>query len=202
MSLEEESQQRMEFMRRLKDEIDESSVSSVDPRIIGNRMGLGGLESYAIVHQLVDAALVEEIYDGEVRLTDASRREVEQSQPKSTEAHVTPNISMYFSGNAYGVQAGTVGSNQYVAVDLASERPAIQSFLAALRQELDELPISSEGRDIVSADIDTVEAQLRIPKPRNTILRETVSSLREVALGAAGSGAFAGLVELAQHTHV
>jgi hypothetical protein len=202
MSLEEEGQQRMEFMRRLKDEIDGSSAWSVDSRIIGNRMGLYSWDIRAIVNQLVEAAFVEEMYDEEVRLTDAGRREVEQSPSVSTDSQMTSNISMYFSGDAYGVQAGTVGSNQYVAVDLASERSTIQAFLTALRRELDELPISAEERDVVSADIDTVEAQLRSPKPRNTILRETVSSLREVVLGAAGSGAFAGLVELAQHIHV
>jgi hypothetical protein len=202
MSLEEEGQQRMEFMRRLKDEIDGSLAWSVASRIIGNRMGLNSWDIRAIVNQLVEAAFVEEMYDEEVRLTDAGRREVEQSASVSTDSQMTPNISMYFGGDAYGVQAGTVGSNQYVAVDFASERSTIQAFLTALRRELDELPISAEERDVVSADIDTVEAQLRSPKPRNTILRETVSSLREVVLGAAGSGAFAGLVELAQHIHI
>jgi hypothetical protein len=202
MSLEEERQQRIEFMRRLKDEIDGSSAWSVDPRIIGHRMGLHGWDTSAIVNQLVEAALVEEVYGEEVRLTDAGRREVEQSQSVSTDSQMAPKISMHFSGNAYGVQAGTVGSNQYVAVNLVSERATIQAFLTALRQELDELPISAEERDIVTSDIDTVEAQLRSPKPRNAVLREAVSSLREVVLGAAGSGAFAGLVELAQHIHV
>ncbi len=126
MSLEEEGQPRMEFMRRLKDEIDGSSAWSVDPRIIGNRMGLDGWDTRAIVNQLVEAAFVEEVYGEEVHLTDAGRREVEQSQSVSTDSQMTPNISMYFGGNAYGVQAGTVGSNQYVrAVADVTGEPAI-----------------------------------------------------------------------------
>jgi len=54
----------------------------------------------------------------------------------------------------------------------------------------------------VRADLDTVEAQLRSPNPRPAVLRETLSSLRAVAEGAAGSGFFAGLLELAQHVHL
>src|ERR1700722_16271555 len=103
MSLEEERQPRMEFMRRLRDEIDGSSVWSIDPRIIGYRMGLNGWDTREIVNQLVEAALVEEIYNDEVRLTDSGRREVEQSQPVPTDSQMTPNISMYFSGDTYGV---------------------------------------------------------------------------------------------------
>jgi ABC-type transporter Mla subunit MlaD len=103
--------------------------------------------------------------------------------------------------DVYGLQAGTVGSTQDVTVELADERQAIEAFLAEVRRQLDRLPLSIEQLEGVREDLQTAETQLQSARPRHAILQAAVSSLREVVLGAAGSGAFAGLVELAQHIH-
>jgi hypothetical protein len=110
-----------------------------------------------------------------------------------------PNL-VFIAGNAYGVQAA--GGDQAVTVNFAAELPAIREFIEGFRTQLDQLPLSAEQLEEVTADLEAAEAQLESPKPRPAILRAAVNSLREVALGAAGSGAFAGLVELAQHIHV
>jgi hypothetical protein len=101
--------------------------------------------------------------------------------------------------NAYGMQAG--GSIQNFAINLASELPAIREFVEQFREHLDELPLSPQQLEDVNADLDAAAAQLARARPRPAILHAAVSSLREIVLGAAGSGAFAGLVELAQHIH-
>src|ERR1017187_7297746 len=204
MSHDDESRRRAEFMRRLY-ELIEYPVRPIRPDIIGARMALDPRQAEGLVRQLVRAEFVAvSSYNGGVWLTDAGKREVEQARTVSVDAEerVPSNVLVHVRGNAYGVQAGTVGSNQYVAVDLAAERPAIEAFLAALRLELDRLPVSGKVLEMARSDLETAEAQLRSPKPRNAILRETVSALREVVLGMAGSGAYVGLVELAQHVHV
>jgi hypothetical protein len=102
--------------------------------------------------------------------------------------------------NAYGVQANTSGIQSFT-INFASDLPAIKAFVAGFRDRLDELPLSEELREDVTSDLEAAEAQLNSPRPRPAILHAAVSSLREVALGAAGSGAWVGLVELAQHIH-
>lgn len=114
-------------------------------------------------------------------------------------AAASPNIVL-IEGDAYGVQAA--GGNQAVTVNFAAELPAIKEFIEQFRSQLDQLPLSAEELEEVTADLEAAEAQLKRPKPRPAVLQATVNSLREVVLGAAGSGAFAGLLELAQHIHV
>ena len=102
------------------------------------------------------------------------------------------------------ISKSAIGDQAAVSMtgEVMSQRSAIEAFLRELRRELSRLPLPPTQLEIVTADLDAAEAQLRSPAPRSDLLRGTVSALREVALGVAGSGAFAGLVELAQRIHL
>jgi len=204
MSLDEDSRLRAEFMDRLYEETEYPTSSWVDPDPIGVRIDIESSSSslYLLVEHLVHAGFVEKAYDEEVRLTDAGVREVlkTRSAAQSTE-QIPPNVFVNVGRDVYGLQAGTIGSTQNVIFGLGPERKAIEAFLAELRTQLDQLPLSVEQLEDLTEDLETAEAQLRRPRPRPAILQAAVSSLREVVLGAAGSGAVTGLVELAQHIH-
>jgi hypothetical protein len=191
-------------MQRLYDEANGGTFRSVDPEVIVARMGLKSFEAYSIVQDLVRAQLVYEAPDGEVNFTEAGIREVEQAResPSRETEHFPANVFFNIRGDAYGIQAGTRDSVQQVFVDIDAQLPAIEAFLEELRIRLDELPIPAEQLEVMRADLETVEAQLRSPHPRPTVIRETVLALREVVIGAAGAGAFTGLLELAEHVHL
>jgi DNA-binding MarR family transcriptional regulator len=199
-----EIQRDAAFLRRLNEEIGDSPFASVRPEIIAARMHLERWDVYETVERLLRAELIEQHYNDEVQLTDAGRREAALllSSPEMHGDAARSSAVVNIQGDAYGVQAATVGTIQYVAVNLASECPAIEEFLAALSDKLDELEISDDQRAAMRADLETAQAQLRSPHPREKILREILSELRAVILGMAGSGAWAGLAELAQHVHV
>lgn len=202
--LDEKRRRRAEFMQLLYDQVDGGVMPSVPSETIGSEMGLSPTETDAVVEYLANEGLVEFVGGGEVSLMHGGVREVEQarSAPEQSTEHFPPYVSLHVEGNVYGLQAGTIGSTQTVIVDLADQRPAIDAFIVEMRQQLGRFPISAEEREIVEADLDTVEAQIRSPKPRLSVLRETLASLRAVAEGAAGSGAFAALLELAHHIHL
>lgn len=91
---------------------------------------------------------------------------------------------------------GTVGTSQIaqhardpVQVAPASsslDRESIVAFLVDLRQSLDRLGVDGEVHQEIAAEIRTVEAQLESPRPKSTIVRESLSSLRRILEGAAG----------------
>lgn len=194
-----------EFLRRLREELGDSPFRSARPELIGARMGLDGWEVDSIVERLLRTEYIEQDYQEEVRLTDAGRQEAAKllsPQAIDGDDEARRHIYIAVTGNANTIQAGTVGSSQSVMTYLASERSVIMDFLAALSDALDQLPVSDQQREIMRADLDTAEAQLRSPKPRSSILQETLSSLQAVVLGMVASGAYAGLVELAQRIHL
>jgi DNA-binding MarR family transcriptional regulator len=205
MTLDDDAQHRAGFMRRLYEETEGSYFATVDRDIIAARIGIESFEADRIVDQLGRAAFIEvgsHSYDRDVRLTDAGRREVEQSRaqlaqpPEIVQAGHSVTIEGDFCGN---LQSGTVGSSQDATFDLAGQRSAIDGFLAALRDALDQHRIPEYERDNITADLETAETELRRSEPRRAILREALSALRDLVIGIGSSGAYAGLVELAQH---
>lgn len=59
-----------------------------------------------------------------------------------------------------------------------------------------------DQRAQISADIATVDSQLAAPEPNDTIVRESLGSLRSIAENLVASGLWVGLLELAQHIHL
>lgn len=197
--LEDRRQRRATFMHALYDLVDASTLASAMPSEVGERTGLAPAEAESVVEYLQNDGLIEPCsLAGDVSITHRGVKEVEQSlaRPDEPTEHF-PAATVYVSGDVYGLQAGTSHSTQHVeAVLEADTHEAIAAFTQALRQAVNELP--DDERETARADLDTVDAQLRSPQPRRAVLREALRSLRAVAEGAAGSGAFAGAAALAQ----
>jgi hypothetical protein len=56
-----------------------------------------------------------------------------------------------------------------------------------VRQSIDELGLADDAKAEAESDLDTLDAQLSSPRPKATIVRESLRSLRNVLEGAAGS---------------
>jgi hypothetical protein len=100
------------------------------------------------------------------------------------------NINNFF-GSVQGaqIQQGTSGSFQ-VSFAKQFDQTALNEFFSLLRKEMPSLGLSSEIEQELDAEIKTAEAQARSPKPKNNVIRESLSSIRRIIEGAgAGIGA-------------
>jgi hypothetical protein len=126
---------------------------------------------------------------GPVRLTHAGLREIEDAirQPDTPTRHFRP-INILHVDQMIGstIQQGTIGSSQ--TLNIGSEAlEQLRAFIERLSHSLDELQLQMDSRDELNAEVATVEAQLNSPKPKTSILREGLSSIKRILEGAVGS---------------
>jgi hypothetical protein len=109
-----------------------------------------------------------------------------------------PNVNVTVGNAAFGnqIQVGTTGSRQEQTVRL-SESPKVSAYLLAYRQLVGEL--HPDEREVALSSLEAAEAELRLPHPNDSRLREALVSLRSIAEGMAGNAAFMGLLELGRH---
>jgi capsule polysaccharide export protein KpsE/RkpR len=118
-----------------------------------------------------------------------------EEKAKATEATVTYNAEnqTVIHGMSHSqIQQGTTHSSQTFSqqqTDLA----AVASFAAELRKQIDTLGLPADTRSEIDADLTTVEAQSKSPKPRVPIIKEALKSIRSVLENAACSAAGAAL---------
>jgi hypothetical protein len=65
-----------------------------------------------------------------------------------------------------------------------------------LRETIDELSLLPDPRREAEAELQTVQSQLESPKPKSSIIREGLESLRRILEGAGGGAAGELLLEL------
>jgi truncated hemoglobin YjbI len=83
-----------------------------------------------------------------------------------------------------------------VSLNAALDLTAVRSFVQAMRETLDSLALDPEYRREAEAELSTVESQAESPKPKPTIIREGLESLRRILENAGGGVAAQLLVEL------
>jgi hypothetical protein len=93
------------------------------------------------------------------------------------------------------VQQGAPHSVQ-VLTAFTVDSDALGSFLVEFRRQLDSLSLSPEALAEAEAELETLEAQRRSPKPKSPIVRDGLKSLRSLLENAGGSVAAQLLIEL------
>ena len=88
-------------------------------------------------------------------------------------------------GNMTGsvIQQGTAHSHATVHFQSAQVRP----ILNKIRASIDQLPLNDATKGELISEIETVESQLKSPRPRSAIVSECLRSARTILEGAAGS---------------
>ena len=93
------------------------------------------------------------------------------------------------------IQQGSTQPIQ-VSASLTLDAAAIVSFVANIRKALGLMELPDDRRREAEAEVATLESQMASPKPKASILRESLDSLRRILEGAGGSVAGQLLVEL------
>ena len=115
---------------------------------------------------------------------------------KKVAEHSPQNITNFFGPvQSPQVQQGSTQPIQ-VAASFALDVAAVASVVAKIRTSLESMDLSSDRRREAEAELVTLESQVGSPKPKASILREGLESLRRILEGAGGGAAGQLLVEL------
>ena len=77
------------------------------------------------------------------------------------------------------------------------DRSKVEAFLADLQSKVKELKLTLDAQAELQAEVATVRSQLGSPKPKGTIIKEGLRSVKRILEGAAGSAAAPLLAKLA-----
>lgn len=125
-----------------------------------------------------------------VGLTHKGVREVEaaRSRPDKPTEHFPPanNISVqYMIGSQ--IQQGSPGATQSLTVVSQSDIEGLEAFINSLKQSVDQLELDEDQRAELEADIQTIEAQIASPKPKQEVLRPGLESIGRILEGSASA---------------
>ena len=171
----ERQQERANFLLALYDLTDADRMRYVNFRTIGTRLGMDEQAASRVASYLADRGLTEWKTPGGLLgittygIDEAERLQEEGSQPPLAVLVLSPE-----------------------------EQQAVEAFLTAYRQSEDDLPIAGDDRAELDADVDTLTAQMRSPRPKRRVVRAAVGEIHRVLNGAAGSAAYEGIVKLVE----
>jgi hypothetical protein len=120
------------------------------------------------------------------------------SQKEKEAASNTPQNINYFFGTVVSpqIQQGVEHGFQ-VSGDINIGE--IGEFIERFKAALPELNLGEEQKNEAEAELKTVEAQVKSPKPKHFIIREGLKSLRSILEGAAGGAIAAELLKVIPH---
>lgn len=120
----------------------------------------------------------------------------EEKQKAST---ATYHIKNYINEMSHSqIQQDTHDSVQTMSIQ-PLDLNEVSRMVQELRIFISQTALETEKRQEIEADIATVESQLRSPKPKSSIIRESFHSIRNILEGAVGSGLATGILyELAR----
>jgi hypothetical protein len=142
----------------------------------------------------------------EVRITHRGIKEMEESlqAPDEPTKHFPPAVSIInIQGSVIGsaIQSGSPVAQQELSIgnlDLGVAR----EFLDRCDTQVADMGLPSPAAAELTAEIDTVRAQLRSPRPKAHVIRESLISAQAILESTADGTAAAGLLELLKHAHL
>ena len=176
-SIEEDDQQRWEFLRRLYEATDGTpKFRSESQGIIGETMGLDAQTCNQVVHWLIEHSYAEPHGMSEdLEITTLGVDKVE-SELRAEDEITEPDALTPFQARE------------------------IEAFLTQLQlaQARGQMELSPTDAAVVDANRQTIEIQLRSPKPNRSIIRSALRTLGRIFESGAGSTLAYGAIELAK----
>lgn len=103
-------------------------------------------------------------------------------EEKKAAGRAAYNITNFFGPvHSSQIQHGTQHSVQIQASGL--NLGEVAKFIDVLKGQAEALPLSSDGKAELAAEIKTIETQLSSPKPKAAVLRESLHSVRNILEG-------------------
>lgn len=164
----------------------------IDGFKIGNELGFERNYSINIFNYLNEEGLVEPMGAGiHLVITHAGIKEIEQalSEPEKSTEHFLPfnqyNTINIHSMSGGAIQQASINSNiNIVSNDTIID---IENYIERIKKFVVEDIEDEELKDELLAEIETVLQQSKSPKPKNTIIRATLNSIKDILVGSLSS---------------
>jgi hypothetical protein len=195
-------QRRTQFIHRIYEEAQGSEAKVIDGPQAGDTFGWPRQETDDVMRYWEGEGLIRYVAEeGAICLTHGGIVEIERagSNPEVATPHFAPHsVIIVENMNNSQIQTGTIGSTQASSSWAGVDDDTIREFLRTFRSALIESPLSnSEDGEEVAQLLTLADEELQRELPNKRHLRSLLGSLREVALGMAGSGAWTAVVALA-----
>ena len=195
---------RFEFLQRLYEESDGDTFVSYYVADIGAELGFDRDEAEKIAQYLHDEGLVEIMTkDRHARITHRGIQEVEEAieNPDKPTQHFLP-VNVIQVGQMVGSQI-TQASPGAIQLNIltADDRRKIEEDLALLKEGMERLQLPPEQESDLSAEIETIEAQMKSSKPKREVIKAAYGSIRTILLSAAGGVAAHFTIQLLSGLH-
>jgi len=115
------------------------------------------------------------------------------SEERKRAAEHVYNVT-HFHGDVSGSQIQQFSSSSTQNLTTGVDVEALALFVERVRGALPELKLEAEQRDEIEAELATLAAQAKSPKPKSAVVRESLRSLRNVLEGTTGSLIASGIV--------
>jgi hypothetical protein len=191
MTMDDKHELRFRFLQALYEGTEGRTSSQLPMWQLGESLGMEREQVSDIVEYLANQGLVQRrSFGGVIAISHAGVVEIEQalSDPETPTEHFPPIINITTVGTMIGsqIQQGSHGSRQSQSqfqVDIGK----LQAFTRHFRENLPRLELSARDKAESEADLATLEAQAVSGRPKISIVRESLQSLRNILEGAAGS---------------
>ena len=90
------------------------------------------------------------------------------------------------------IQQGTINSSQTIITSITK----LKEFISELKKELPKLQLKQDTSTEIVAEIETIEAQMKSTRPKESILKESLITIKRILEGMAGSLVATGLIKL------
>lgn len=187
--IQELQRKRFQFLKKLYDVTKADESVSVNPLDLGAELGLSSSEIDRICDFLNSEGLIGFYISGSTYIKHKGIVEVEEALSKPDEpTSYFPPINYIHVEQMIGsqIQQGTNQSSQ-VLTYTANDIETIRKLVADLKSQLSEWKLAPEVQAEVEVDMETIETQIKSPRPKFTIIKECLSSLRTILEGIAGN---------------
>jgi hypothetical protein len=186
--------QRLAFLRAVYDSARGRRNAGFSENAIASNLGFDEELAETIAQYLVEEGLLEWFSMGYLAITHRGIVEIEAGieTPDQPTDHFPPVVRaetyIHIGGSMIGsaIQQGTTASTQIVGGPIDTQG-AIE-LMTGIRAALAELALGADSQAEAEAELATIDVQLASPKPKVSILRESVTSLRHITEGAVAGG--------------
>lgn len=113
-------------------------------------------------------------------------------EDRKAASHIVINVGSMSNSQ---IQADTSRSQQSLTT-LSIDTNTITDFIEKVRLSMSELRLNTNESDELISELNTLEAQVKSPKPKINIIHETMKSVRTILEGAAGKITANGLIKI------
>jgi hypothetical protein len=187
-SIQDMRKKRFQYLHRLYEKTRGSNLEFENFSSLGKELGYSDEETNLITDYLRDEGLVKFPAFGQITITHYGVVEVENAlaNPEQPTQYFPPvniiNIGQMINSQIQQDTNQSVQTMAFTSDDLKS----IAKFIEEFKNRLPELQIEKDTQQEAEADLATLEAQLKSSKPKHTILRECLASLRRILENATG----------------